>query len=336
MPGMGKALEPRTSTVYLKGNRMATVGGDSMNIVDLDRETITEVNMNDKTWSAITFEEMRQVMDAMAKKMAELQQSSPQASLGMKLDVKDTGQTRQINGLDTRQYLMTIALEAAAAAPQQATPFPVMSEMVSDLWVTRKVPGYEEVQKFQQRMAQKLAIGAAANPFLMQQRGGSEAMKKMAEEMSKIDGTPVFTTTRVKGAGGMPSISGGPGSGPGSPQMPNVSREVEDAARREAQYEAQREASRATGGRLGGVTGAAIGGIMGRRRQPREEPKPEPQQQPAAQPAASSAPADSIIMETTQELSGFSAGPVSSSVFDVPTSFRQVEHPMKKAAAQMK
>jgi hypothetical protein len=332
MPGMGKALEPRTSSVYLKGSRLATVTNETMNIVDLDNETITEVNVNDKTWAVITFAEMRQAMEALARKMSELQQAQPQppqADLNLKFDVKETGQTRSINGLDTRQFLLTIGMEAGA--PQQATPIPVMSEMVSDTWLAKKIPGYDEIGKFHLRMGQKLAWGPGLNPFVMQQRGGGEAMKKLAEESAKLDGTPVYTITRIKGVGGMPSLTGGSGA----PQMPNVSDAVGEAARREAEYEAQRQAGRAAGGRLGGIAGGAIGGMM-RRRQPQPTSPPQPETSAPAPAQGAATPAESVLMESTQELSGFSSDSVSSSVFDVPTSFTQVEHSMKKAVAQMK
>ena len=71
VPGAGKALEPRTSYVYLKGDRLAHVFPDTMSIIDLASETMTEVNFEKKTYATITFAEMREAMEKMAARMQE-------------------------------------------------------------------------------------------------------------------------------------------------------------------------------------------------------------------------------------------------------------------------
>src|SRR6185295_7990382 len=48
---MKKVGEPTTSSVYLKGDRMATVNDHTAHIIDLDKETMTEVDFDKKTYS---------------------------------------------------------------------------------------------------------------------------------------------------------------------------------------------------------------------------------------------------------------------------------------------
>ena len=55
-----KVGEPTTSTVYLKGNQMARMNENDGQIIDLDRETITQLNHKDHTYTVMTFEQMRQ------------------------------------------------------------------------------------------------------------------------------------------------------------------------------------------------------------------------------------------------------------------------------------
>src|SRR4051794_10088450 len=57
-----QAREPMRSTVLVKGDRMATVSGDRIHMVDLNSETLTDVDLKNKTYSVITFSEMAQAM----------------------------------------------------------------------------------------------------------------------------------------------------------------------------------------------------------------------------------------------------------------------------------
>src|SRR6185503_13602705 len=73
-PFTRKAREPIVSTVLIKGNRMATIGKENSTLIDLDKETITEINIAKKNYSVVTFAQMRQAMDdAMAKAEAQQQ-----------------------------------------------------------------------------------------------------------------------------------------------------------------------------------------------------------------------------------------------------------------------
>src|SRR5580693_7902260 len=49
------AREPLPSTVAVKGNRMVTGNKDRASVIDLDAETVTEINFQRKTYSVVTF-----------------------------------------------------------------------------------------------------------------------------------------------------------------------------------------------------------------------------------------------------------------------------------------
>src|ERR1700694_1434726 len=55
-----QAREPIQSTVAIKGNRMVQSSKDRATVTDLDNETITEINFPKKTYSVVTFAEMKQ------------------------------------------------------------------------------------------------------------------------------------------------------------------------------------------------------------------------------------------------------------------------------------
>ena len=301
VPGGGKMFEPKTSSVYLKGDRLVHVMPGTMSIIDLASETMTEVNLEKKTYASITFAEMREAMEKMAARMQEAMAKSkksgePAPQFDMKMSIKGTGQTRSISGIDTRQYIMLIDMNVKAepgAAPIG------MSEIETDMWMAKKIPGYDEVQAFYVRMSKKMGYSPNMNPLLMQQAGSLEGMKKAAEEMAKLDGTPVLTITRMKGTSAMAGMMGSPSS---------ANQENNDRPK------------------IGGLAGLAAGGIMGGlRRKNKDAPKAEDTA------TAAPAPGDNVMMETQSEHSNFSSAAISADKLDIPAGFQKVEHQMKKA-----
>ena len=299
IPGGGKMFEPKTSSVYLKGDRLVHVLPDTMSIIDLASETMTEVNLEKKTYASITFAEMREAMEKMAARMQEAMAKSkksgePAPQIDMKMSIKGTGQTRSISGIDTRQYIMLI--DMGVKAEPGAAPIG-MSEIETDMWMAKKIPGYDEVQAFYVRMSKKMGYSPNMNPLLMQQAGSAEGLKKAAEEIAKLDGTPVLTITRMKGTSAMAGMMGSPSS---------ANQDNNDRPK------------------MGGLAGLAAGGIMGGlRRKNKDAPK--------AEETATPAPADNVMMETQSEHSGFSSASIPAAKLDIPAGFQKVEHQMKKA-----
>ena len=170
------------------------------------------------------------------------------------------------------------------------------------MWMTTKIPGYDEVQAFYTRMAQKIGFSPGMNPLMMQQRGSAEGVRKLMEEMSKLDGTPVMTITRMKGTSPMAGMMG-----PQSSNSSASSSENNDRPRFG-----------------GGLAGMAAGGILGRRKS-KEQPKAE-ESAPAATPAAG----DDVMMETQSESANYSSADIPAAKLEVPAGLKPVDHPMKK------
>lgn len=318
IPGGGKATQPQTSRILLKGNKLATVAQDSISVIDLDAETMTTINIKDKKYSVITFTEYRQALTAMADKMSQ-QKGAENAQMDFDVKVNQTDQTKTIDGLGTKQFIMTLT----TSIKDQSSGQTVNMEMVSDMWLAPRIAGYEQVQQFYAKMAEKMGWvpGMMNNPMMMGQRGYSEGMAKMIKEASKLEGVPVVQVTSMQGPGGMPG-----GGGEEAPQMPNVGEAASESARRSAENSASSQVSRAAG-RLGGLAGGALGGFGRRKKQEAEQPPPqEPQAQTPAQPQK---PAS--LMEVTVESRNFSTAAVDTSQFAIPAGFKQVEHDMKKA-----
>jgi hypothetical protein len=323
-----QAREPMRSTVIVKGDRMAMVNGDRINVIDLDKETFTDIDTKNKTYAVITFADMMRAMAKASEKM-----KSNEADFTFSADVKNTGASRVVNGMDAKQIILTLTMEGTDKKSGNK-----MNMLVtSDMWMAPSMSGYEEVRNFYTKMAQKMAwspnsgfLGALS----AQQPGMSKGMAEVSKEMAKMDGVPVLQVLRMNGAGtGMPSeadMAAAQQQGAQQQQQPPPT--AGDAA-----------GTAATGAALGrsGKIGALAGGLGGfggfgrKKKQQQAEEQAAPQQQAAA-PAPQAAPAGGstppgTLMEVTTELTSFSSGAADASKFEVPAGFKQVDHGMQKA-----
>jgi hypothetical protein len=236
----GKAAREGVNISHIvKGNRMASITGNSEQIVDLDEEKVYDIDLKKKTYKVTTFDELRRQMMAdqqrasdRAKKEPDAEPSRPAADekqMDVDFNVKQTGQTKRINGFDTHEAIMTITLREKGKTLEQGGGM----VLTSDLWLAPPIPEMKEIGQFQIRYAEKLAgpMLAGVSPQQMSAAIASYplmklAISRMAVEDEKLDGTAVETVTTydsVKSADEMaeeaktekendqPSASGGVG-----------------------------------------------------------------------------------------------------------------------------
>ena len=108
---------------------MMHVNKERTEIVDLDAETITVIDHVKKQYTTMTFEQMRQQMEAaMAKAKEEQakqkQQPPPQSNDAQNVDVKfnvkvrNTGATKDVAGLNAKESIMTMTMDATDKTPR--------------------------------------------------------------------------------------------------------------------------------------------------------------------------------------------------------------------------
>lgn len=209
------AREGVTSTVAVKGDRKATLNDSSGQIVDLGEEKIYDLDMKKKTFRVTTFAELRRQMEEAKKKaeedarkeqaQAKTEKAAPaqeeqQPQVDVDFDVKNTGQTKTINGFETHESVMTITVREKGKTLEQGGGM----VLTSDMWLGPKIPAMKEIADFDVRYAQKLygtmiagvsaeqmAAATAMYPFMKQ------AMGKMSAEGAKLSGTPIQTVTTL-------------------------------------------------------------------------------------------------------------------------------------------
>ncbi|MGI8959221.1 MAG: hypothetical protein ACR2IV_05585 [Bryobacteraceae bacterium] len=321
-----KAMDATKSTTAIKGNRMVHRTADSASIIDIDKETITQINYAKKTYSVATFAQIKQAMDDMAQKAREQKPNSAEQKgnngeqVDMHFDVKvnDTGQSKLINGNDAHEMIMTITMQGAD--PKSGAKGGI--DMTTDMWIAPQVAGYQEVRDFYRRMSEKLEWTPGANPIMMSRPDMARAMAQLYKEGAKLDGMPVYETIKMGG-----KMEGTP-----------------DASSSQSQSQSQPQASRDSNPPPTSVTsalGAALGGRLGGfgRRKKQAPADSDTNSPPASTNTGSTAAngsntASGSLIEMTTEVISYSSGPADSSGFEVPSGFSQVQEPLHQKSGR--
>ena len=316
-PFARQAREPQVSTVIVKGNRMATVRKDQTTVIDLDKETVTEIDNAKKQYSVVTFQQMKQAMeDAIARaqqQKGKQQDAASTAEANVKVNAKATGQTKSINGISAREVVVEMAMEATDKQTGKSGDMTI----TLDNWLG-DVPGYQEVQAFHRKMGEKMGYtaGSAMAQMPMMRPEMMKGLEAAGKEMAKVQGAAVQSIMKM-------SMTGD-GSDIGS-QMQQARQQ--QAQQQQQQTRQQPPPQSATDAAVGAALGRfGIGGI-GRNRNKGNDQKQQPPAEAAPAPAADAAPApagSSSLMESTTELTSFSQT-ADGSKFDAPAGYKQVE-----------
>ena len=209
----GKAArEGVASTVAVKGDRKATLNDATGQIVDLAEEKIYDLDLKKKSYKVTTFAELRRRMEEARRKAEEdarkeeardqdRKPSSDEKAKEVEIDfdVKNTGQKKAVNGYDTRQVIMTIAVREKGRTLEQSGGL----VLTSDMWLAPTIAAMKEVADFDLRYAQKL-YGSMAGMSAEQMAAAmaiypmmKDAMDRMRTEGAKLDGTAIQTITTL-------------------------------------------------------------------------------------------------------------------------------------------
>lgn len=217
MMGMfgGKAVkEGVVATSAVKGDRMVTLNDTTGRIVDLAEEKVYELDLKKKSYTVVTFAELRQQLkEAQEKaqrdaekaakeeagkekeKATEPDQKAPE--MDVEFDVKETGERKAIAGYDAREVVMTITLHEKGRTIEDRGGLIV----ASDMWLGPEIPAMRELAEFQLRYwkaiapeapgmsPEQLATVVAMYPLVKQ------AMDRLNREQVNMKGTPLLTVT---------------------------------------------------------------------------------------------------------------------------------------------
>jgi hypothetical protein len=215
MMGMfgGKAVkEGIVATNAVKGDRKVTINDTTGRIVDLGEEKVYELDLKKKSYTVVTFAELRQQLkeaqekaqrdaekaakeEAGKEKEKEPEKKAPE--MDVDFDVKETGQKKSIAGYDAREVVMTITVREKGRTVEDRGGLIV----TSDIWLGPEIPAMKELAEFEMRYwkaiapeapgmsPEQLAAVVAMYPLVKQ------GMDRLNREQVNMKGTPLTTVT---------------------------------------------------------------------------------------------------------------------------------------------
>jgi len=231
-----QATDGTQSTIAVKGDRLVHKSPMHTSIIDLSNETITSIDVQKKTYSVMTFAEMKQAMEQMQAKM---QQKSGQndAEMKFKVSANATGKKKSVNGFEASEMLLKMEMQGTDKKSGQSGSMIVYA----DSWIAPSVPGYNEARAFYKKMAENIAWTPGGNAF-MQRPDIIQGMAEVSKESAKLDGMPVFQTMTMGPEGTMPQDGTDP------------------------KYQAQQQQAAQDKPSVGSMLGGALGGKFGRKK----------------------------------------------------------------------
>ena len=209
------AREGVTTMVAVKGDRKVMMSDSTGQIVDLAEEKVYDLDIKRKTYTVTTFAELRKRMEE-ARRDAEkaMREQSPQEpakpaekdpdakELEVDLDVKNTSETRTINGFNTTKSVITVTVREKGKTLDQSGGL----VMTTDMWMAQNAPSTKDLVDFDARYAKQLAgpvvVGASAQDMatvMAMYPQMKPALDRMRAEGGKITGTAILTDMRVEG-----------------------------------------------------------------------------------------------------------------------------------------
>ncbi len=207
-----EAMKPVMTTRYVKGNRMRTDNADgTIQIIDLDSRRMIEINPQTKTYSTITFEQLKAAAEAMRQR---LEQDPRYKDANLSATIKPTFQvtsgpgSQVIMGQTAKEVKMRVDTEfqangaGAASSDPSGTSGAVPSgdsaqaqrasgtiSMAFDMWVAPDVTSYQEFSDFYRKMAQEVNWTPPSNLKIDPRM--AKSMNELQSNSSILKGLPL-------------------------------------------------------------------------------------------------------------------------------------------------
>jgi hypothetical protein len=315
------AMQPITTTHYIKGNKLRTDGSDgSIQIIDLDGRRVISIDNEKKTYSVATFEQIKAAMEK-ARADAEAKakenpgnkkdaQEAQQLQVTPKITVLPGSGSRVIQGQQTNETRIKMDMEMQAqnangqpAQPAQpGQPNSITFTMTMDTFVAPSVSGYQEVGEFYRKMAKEVNWVPPSNIHVDPRM--SQGMSELAKNSDALKGLPMLSYTTM----GIPPQ---PGSNPNSTQT----------ASNTSSNDSSKSTDSSTPTSPSDAMVKGLGSLFGKKKKQQDDnaksgtpaPPPNPNPDPNA------------LMEMTTQVSSYSDAPLDASLFDIPAGYTQVQ-----------
>jgi hypothetical protein len=289
-----QATHGTESTISLKGNKLRREDSlGTAEIIDLDARRIVHIDNKKKTYSIMTFDEMRQQMEEARRKAAEQQakhsKDQGQVKIIPKIQITAGSGSKKLLDYTAKEMKVRVDMEMQSTDPQA-------KGQTANMWVNSDsyiapVKGYDEMKRFYQRLAKELdwVPGAVlgGNPQI------APAMVEYRKSAANLNGMPLLSMVSVGMAGQ-----------PGAPQQAS-------------QQDEQKQSS-------GNPITHGIGGIFGKKKNKDKDNAAQDGSSKSDAQGPSSSSAGSLL-DTTIEVTSVSTNAVNGSLFEIPQGYKQVQ-----------
>jgi hypothetical protein len=332
-----KSTQPTTTTHAVKGNRLRTENADGkIQIIDLDGRRFIEIDPQKKTYSEMTFDEMKAAMDRAMERVQQQpqQESKPQdpkqqgatATVNAKVNVTPGTATWKILGQTANEMKVQIDMEVTAqptngaqdsaaanaqASGQPAGPVSGTISTIVDTWVAPDVPGYKELGEFYGRMGKETNWVPPASVHVDPRV--SESLGELQKNQGRLKGLPLLeyvTTSMVlpPGTAADAQNTNGSNSSASGASSNNPPTSASDAMMK------------------------GLGGMFGGRKKKNDataDPNSPNSQSSQNPPPPPSTPGS--LMEMTTQVTSFSDAALDAGIFEVPAGFTKVPSPFAQS-----
>jgi hypothetical protein len=304
-----QAMQPIVTTHYVKGKRLRTDNPDGkIQIIDAEGQRIIEIDTQKRTYSEITFEQMRTAMqNAQRQAQAKMQQDPKtkdvKADVNVKFKVTPGTGTREIMGQTTSESKVQIDMEMqaqqqnGAASGQQNGPVSGTITTTVDMWVAPSVAGYQELGQFYMQMAKEINWVPPSNIHVDPR--AAQSMDELKKNSANLKGFPLlqYMTMAIAGQQDPSGNTSQASNGSASPPPSSSSDSMPTS--------------------LGGAMTKGLGGLFGKKKK-----QDDAADQNSQNPPPPSTPGS--LMEMMIEVNSFSDASLDSSLFDVPAGYTRV------------
>jgi hypothetical protein len=173
-------------------------------IIDLENELFISVDHKKKRYTQMSFDEWRRNMRETMQEIEELEaeqeedQNEYEREYSYDFDIQVADEPEEVHGFQANKMTMTVDVYSREKGSDE-DPVKEMT-IISEHWLSPELDGNDEIQAFNMKLMKKLAMDpeeaemasmfeqlSQTNPQL------AEAMKRMEDEETKLDGVPIKT-----------------------------------------------------------------------------------------------------------------------------------------------
>jgi hypothetical protein len=331
-----QALQPTTTTRYVKGGRLRTDNPDgTAQIIDLEHRRIIMIDLNKKTYAVATFDQIKAAFDQAQQQMQQQIQQDPKLTDQQKQQLENTQlqitpTVRVTPGASNRVILdqptnetkvqMDLAMQATSTGPDAPPPGQPNSvvatySMNMDTFVARSVSGYQEFAQFYRRMAtevnwMKLPANVKIDPRV------SQGMSELQQNSDALKGFPLLSyvsmtlaaTSNGQPVGDQTSAQNQSSNPPPSNPPPASSTNSSDNSIPTSPSAAMMK---------------GLGGLFGRKKQDNSSASSNQSSPDSTQSGANSN--SGSLIEITTQVTSFSDSSLDAGLFDIPSGYTQLQ-----------